>query len=59
MLVLPALFEILFEKDRAPGIGNQDAGSGQEDISGAILHFHTTTEKGGVPGHAVFSFGGA
>ena len=59
MLVLAALFEILFEKDGAPGICNQDAGSGQEDISGAILHFHTTTEKGGVPGHAVFSFVGA
>ena len=58
MLVLPALFEILFEKDGAPGIGHQDTGSGQEDISGAILHFHTTTEKGGVPGHAVLSVGG-
>lgn len=58
MFVLAALFEILFEKDGAAGIGNEDPRSGQEDIARAILHFHTAAEKGRVPGHAVLSFDG-
>jgi hypothetical protein len=41
MLVLATLFEILLEKDGAAGIGDEDPGSGQKDISGAILHLHT------------------
>jgi hypothetical protein len=41
MLVLAALLEILLEEDGAAGIGNEDAGSGQKDIAGAILHLHT------------------
>ena len=44
--VLAALFEILLEKNGTAGIGDENAGSGQKNIPSAILHFHTTTEKG-------------
>ena len=54
--VLAALLEILLEKDGAAGIGHENAGGGQKNIASAILHFHTTTEKGGVAGHPVLSF---
>jgi hypothetical protein len=51
VLVLSALFEILFEEDGTAGIGDESARSGQEDIAGAILHLNATPEKGGVASH--------
>ena len=44
--VFAPLLEILLEEDGTAGIGNKNAGSGQENIASAILHFHTTPEKG-------------
>jgi len=55
--MLAALLKILLQKDGTAGIRDENAGSGQKDISGAILHFDTTAEKRGVPGHAVLSVG--
>ena len=57
MLVLAALLEILFEENRASGIGDEDAGSRQKDIAGAILHLNAAPEKSGVPRHPEFSVG--
>ncbi len=56
MLMLAALFEILLEEDGAAGISDEDAGSGQKDIAGAILHLHTAPQKGGETSHTVRSF---
>jgi len=56
MLMLAALFEILLEEDGAAGISDEDAGSGQKDIAGAILHLHTATQKGGEMSNTVRSF---
>ena len=53
--VLAALLEILFEKDGTAGIGHENARSGQKNIASAILHLHTTTEKGEIAGHPVLS----
>jgi len=44
--MLPALLEMLLEKDGTAGIGNENAGSGQKNIASAILHFHPTPQKG-------------
>jgi hypothetical protein len=44
--VLAALLKILLEKNGTAGIGHEDAGSGQKNIASAILHFHTSPEKG-------------
>jgi len=51
MLVLAALLEHLLEKYGPAGIGHESSGSGQENIASAILHFHTTPEKGGETSH--------
>jgi hypothetical protein len=58
VLVLAALLEVLLEEDGAAGIGDKDAGSGQKDIAGAVLHLHTTPEKRRVASHPVRSFRG-
>ena len=58
VLVLSALLEMLFEEDGTARIGDESAGSGQEDIAGAILHLNSTPEKGGVASHPVSSVGG-
>ena len=55
VLVLAALLEILFEKDGTSRIRDERAGSRQQDIASAILHFHTSPEKRGVPSHPVLS----
>jgi len=57
MLVLPALLEILLQKNGPPGIRHERARSRQKDLSGAILHLHATPEKGGVASHTVLSVG--
>ena len=44
--VLAALLEILFEENGTARIGDENAGSGQKNIASAILHFHTSPEKG-------------
>jgi hypothetical protein len=44
--VLAALLEILLEEDGTAGVGYENAGSGQKNITSAILHLHTTPEKG-------------
>ena len=44
--VLPSLLKILLQEDGTAGIGDENAGSGQKNIASAILHFHTTPEKG-------------
>ena len=44
--VLAALLEMVLEEDGTAGIGNKNAGSGQKNITSAILHLHTTPEKG-------------
>jgi len=44
--VLAALLEILLKEDGTARIGNENSGSGQKNITSAILHFHTTPEKG-------------
>ena len=44
--VLAALLEILLEEDGTAGISDENAGSGQKNITSAILHLHTTPEKG-------------
>lgn len=44
--VLAALLEILLEEDGTARISDENTGSGQKNITSAILHFHTTTEKG-------------
>lgn len=46
MLVLPALLDALFQKDRASGIRHKQAGSGQKDIPGAVLHLNFVPEEG-------------
>ena len=46
MTVLAALLKILLEEDGTAGIGDEDTGGGQKNITSAILHFHTTPEKG-------------
>jgi len=56
VLVLSALLEILFEENGTAGIGDESAGSRQQDIAGAILHLHATPEKGGVASHPPPSF---
>ena len=56
MFVLAALFEILLEEDGAAGISDEDAGSGEKDIAGAILHLHTAPQKGRETSHTVRSF---
>ena len=58
VLLLSALFEMLFEEDGTAGIGDENAGGGQKDIAGAILHLHSTPEKRGVASHPAPSFGG-
>lgn len=58
MLLLSALFEMLFEEDGTAGIGDESAGGGQKDIAGAILHLHSTPKKRGVASHPAPSFGG-
>lgn len=44
--VLAALLEMLLKEDGTTGIRNENAGSGQKNIASAVLHFHTTPEKG-------------
>ena len=44
--MLAALLEILFEEDGTAGIGDENTGSRQKNIPSAILHFHTSPEKG-------------
>ena len=46
MAVLAALLEILLEEDGTAGIGDENTRSGQKNIASAVLHFHTTPEKG-------------
>lgn len=53
VLVPSLLLEVLLKKDGTPGIGNQDSGGRQKDIAGAVLHFHTTTQKGCVACHPI------
>jgi len=45
VLLLPALFVMLFQKDRTPGIGNQCSHRGQAYITSAIVHFDTTPKE--------------
>ena len=56
MFVLAALLEILFEEDGTAGVRDENAGGGQNDIGGAVLHLHTTPEKRRVASHPVLSF---
>jgi len=58
MLLLSALFEMLFEEDGTAGIGDESAGGRQKDIAGAILHLDSTPEKSGVASHPLASVGG-
>lgn len=44
--VLTTLLEILFKKDGTAGIGDENTRSRQKNIPCAILHFHTSPEKG-------------
>lgn len=44
--VLAALLEILLEEDGAARISDENTGSRQKNIPCAILHFHTSPEKG-------------
>lgn len=44
--VLAALLKMVLEEDGTPGIGDENTGSGQKNITSAILHVHTTPEKG-------------
>ena len=44
--VLAALLEILLEEDGTTGIGDENTRSRQKNITSAVLHFHTTPEKG-------------
>jgi hypothetical protein len=46
VLVLAALLEILFQENGPARVRYKHAGSGQQDITGAVLHHHTTTQKG-------------
>jgi hypothetical protein len=46
VFVLTALLEVLFQKNGPAGIRHKRAGSRQQNIAGAILHLHTTAEKG-------------
>src|SRR5260370_36156097 len=48
VLVLSALLEMLFEEDGTARVGDERAGSGQEDIAGTILHRNWTPETGAV-----------
>jgi hypothetical protein len=58
LLLLPTLFEMLFEEDGAAGIGDKGARSGQKDITGAVLHLDPAPEKGRIAGHTGFSVKG-
>ena len=44
--VLAALLKMVLEEDGTAGICDENAGSGQKNITSAILHLHTTPEKG-------------
>src|SRR5262249_40190347 len=46
VLVLAVLLKVLFKENGAAGIGDEYPGSRQENIASAVLHFHTTAEKG-------------
>jgi hypothetical protein len=58
VLVLPALLEILLQKDRPPGIRHKNPRGGQKDLAGAILHLYVTPEKRRVASHPVPSVRG-
>jgi hypothetical protein len=46
MAVSATLLEVLFQEDGAAGIGDKNSGGRQENIASAVLHFHTSPEKG-------------
>ena len=45
-LTLAVLLEALFKKNGAAGIANEEAGSGEEDVTGTILDIDLLAEKG-------------
>ena len=55
---LAALFHMLFQEDRTPGIRRKRAGRRQQRITHAILHSDFTAQKLSERRHAVESAGG-
>ncbi len=51
MFLLAARFKTLFKENGAAGIRREGAGSGQNDIAGAILYLDLASEKVGVASH--------
>jgi hypothetical protein len=51
MLLLPALHQVLLQKNRASGIGHKRARSGQKDVAGAVMHLDPVPQKAGIAGH--------
>src|ERR1700729_2882863 len=51
LLVLAVLLQMLFQKDRFAGIGYERSRGGQQDVTGAVMHFDPAPQKGGISGH--------
>jgi len=53
VLLLTTLEQALFEEDRAARIGDKRSGGGEQNITGAVLHFYLAPKKTRVTCHAV------
>src|SRR5580692_3442067 len=51
LLILAVLLQVLFQEDRLAGIGDERSRSGQQDVTGAVMHFDPAPQKGGISGH--------
>jgi hypothetical protein len=49
--ILAVLLQVLFQKDRFAGIGDERSRCGQQDVTGAVMHFDPAPQKGGISGH--------
>lgn len=58
VLMLAALLDGLFKKNRSARIRDKRSGGRQKDIAGAILHLHTAAEKSRIARHPVLSVEG-
>ncbi len=53
VFLLPTLQQMLLKKNGTTGIGDENSGSREHNISGAILDFDLAAEKRGVARHTV------
>ena len=55
VLRLASLAKVLFQEYRTAGICHERAGSREQDVTGAVVHFHPAPEKRGITSHTVLS----